>query len=94
MTATAWLLSAASVAFFAGAFLWVGLFAVAAWRDPKGGEIHALDLNRQLAATGRIFRAAAAFRVARLATLALALSAAGFLAAGALALAAAFAVRP
>ena len=47
---------------FAGFNLWIVLFAVAAFRDPKGSDLFAWSINTQWAAGLRILRRAAAFR--------------------------------
>jgi hypothetical protein len=44
---------------FAGAFGWLGLFLVAAWRGPGGADILSFSLKRQWAANIRFFRGAA-----------------------------------
>ncbi len=47
---------------FAGFNLWIVLFVIAAFRDPKGSELFAWSINTQWAAGLRILRRAAAFR--------------------------------
>ena len=63
MTAvTAFLQQIGSGTLFAGFNLWLVLFAIAAFRDPKGSDLFAWSINTQWAAGLRNLRRAAAFR--------------------------------
>ncbi len=64
MTATIeYLFRAGSSVLFTGFYLWIILFAVAAFRDPNRGEMVAWSINTQWAAAARILRHAAGFRI-------------------------------
>ena len=60
--ATEFLLRLGTNTLFAGFHLWIVLFFVAAFRDPKGSEILAWSISTQWTASARILRRAAGFR--------------------------------
>jgi hypothetical protein len=81
--AAEYLLRAGSSGLFAGMYLWVILFLVAAFRDPRRSDLIAWSIGTQWVATGRILRRAAGYRVwSRLATAGIALGAACLILAG------------